>query len=71
MKIIYVPYSKKVQSIIDSIITTLAVFGITIMILAFFRLDWKAILIGGIIAIPASILIWKTMTLQILIWTKD
>ena len=41
------------------------------MILAIFKLDWKAFLIGGIITIPTSIFTWKTMTLQILIWTKD
>jgi len=71
MKIIRVPYSKNVQSILDSIITTIAVCGIVFMILAIIKLDWKAFLIGGIITIPTSIYTWRTMTLQILIWTKD
>jgi len=71
MKIIKVPYSKNVQSILDSIIIAIAVCGIFFMILAIIKLDWKAFLIGGIIGIPTSIFTWKTMTLQILIWTKD
>jgi len=41
------------------------------MILAVLKLDWRAFLIGGVIGVPTSIFAWKTMTLQILIWTKD
>lgn len=71
MKIIKVPYSKNVQSILDSILTILVVCGIVFMILAIFKLDWKAFLIGGVIGMPPLLFIWKKMTLQIVIWTKD
>lgn len=71
MRIIHVPYSNKVQSIIDTLISSVAACGFTFMGLAIFNLDCKLFLIGGLIAIPLSVFLWKMMTLQILFWTND
>jgi len=71
MKIIRVPYNRSIQSILDSLLTGVAVSGVVFMVLAIFKLDWKAFIIGSLIAIPPSVFLWKTMTLQILIWTTD
>lgn len=71
MKIINVPYSRNVQSVVDIVILAFAMSGIIIMILSIFQLDWKTFLVSSLITIPTSVFLWKEMTLQILIWTKD
>lgn len=71
MKIIKVPYNKKIQSIFDTIILVIGYGGLTLIILSILELDWVLFLIGILVTFPASWFLWKTMTMQILIWTKD
>lgn len=71
MKIIKVPYTRKVQSKLDIVIQLFALSGIALMIVSIFNLDWITFLVGVIIGIPTSFFLWKTMTLQLLIWTTD
>jgi len=67
MKVINVPYSKEVQSYVDTLAMALAVFGFYLAFIAVFALDWKAFLIGVAITLPISIYVWKTMTGQIVV----
>jgi len=71
MRIIKVPYSKNIQTIIDNVVSLLAITGITLIIFSIFKLDWEAFLVGVSITIPTSFYLWKVMTFQVFIWTRD
>lgn len=71
MKVIKVPYSNRTQSFLETMLTILVVCGITFMIVAIFKLDWKVFLIMAMITFSIGMLLWKIMTLQILILTRD
>ena len=71
MKIIKVPYKNYIQSILNSLIIIVIIGGVTFMALSFYKKDWKVFMTSTLITIPTSILFWKLMTLEILIWTLD
>ncbi|PWJ43194.1 hypothetical protein [Sediminitomix flava] len=72
MKTIKVPYSNSFQSnIIIPLLISLPFCGLLIMIFAITNKNWIDFLIGSLVGIPPAIILWKIMTLQLLILTKD
>lgn len=71
MKIIKVPYGKKVQKVISFGIVTLALCGFCMMLISIMKLDWFRFFLGAVIAVPTSVFLWKIMTFKIVIQTKE
>jgi len=71
MKIIHVPFNSKIKEALSLIIMSISMTSLSIAVLAILKLDFIVFIILTIIGYLSGLLVWKVMTMEILIWTTD